>query len=158
MTENIVRQPAGIPAGGQFVATAHAEPGITLAIPRTYDPGQVARGILNDLRDIPEGWTRELFYGTHEAVVARETTFEKFLDGLLAKNCGGRCSRHEDYPGHSPEQYCHDGHISFMVEARTNPKPQPVPRGVIPVRPEHHRLASQEHRRLRVHGVPDAGP
>jgi hypothetical protein len=30
MTET-ARQPAGIPAGGQFAATAHAEPGITLA-------------------------------------------------------------------------------------------------------------------------------
>lgn len=31
-----------------------------------------------------------------------------------------------------------------MVEARTNPKPLPVPRGVIPVRQEHHRLAAEE--------------
>jgi hypothetical protein len=31
MTETISRQPAGIPAGGQFAATAHAEPDLTLA-------------------------------------------------------------------------------------------------------------------------------
>lgn len=30
MTENITRQPAGIPAGGQFAPSAHAEPRITL--------------------------------------------------------------------------------------------------------------------------------
>ncbi|WP_427019395.1 hypothetical protein ACQCSX_22140 (plasmid) [Pseudarthrobacter sp. P1] len=31
MTTNTVRQPAGIPAGGQFAATSHAEPGVSLA-------------------------------------------------------------------------------------------------------------------------------
>lgn len=30
MTENIARQPQGIPAGGQFAATAHAESNIAL--------------------------------------------------------------------------------------------------------------------------------
>lgn len=144
MTENIARQPAGIPAGGQFASSAHAEPGITLTKAFQYDPEQVAAGILNDLRNIPEGWTRELFYGTHKAVAAGETTFEKFLDGLISQNRGGRCERHENDPGHSPEQFCHACHISFMVEARTNPKPLPVPRGVIPVRPQHHRLTGQE--------------
>lgn len=33
MTENTARQPAGIPAGGQFAATAHAEPAVSLAPP-----------------------------------------------------------------------------------------------------------------------------
>ncbi|ACL42400.1 hypothetical protein Achl_4449 (plasmid) [Pseudarthrobacter chlorophenolicus A6] len=33
MTENIARQPQGIPAGGQFAATAHAEPDVALAPP-----------------------------------------------------------------------------------------------------------------------------
>jgi hypothetical protein len=144
MTENIARQPAGIPAGGQFAATAHAEPGITLTKPHGYDSVQVAKGILNDLRDIPEGWTRELFYGTYEAVKAGKTTYAKFLDGLIAKNRGGRCERHEHDPRHSPETICHDCHIAFMVEARTNPKPLPVPRGVIPVRQEHHHLTGEE--------------
>lgn len=144
MTENITRQPAGIPASGQFAHSAHAEPGITLAKTRDYDPGQLAQGILNDLRDIPEGWTRELFYETHEAVKAGKTTFPEFLDGLIAKNHGGRCERHENYPGHSPETICNDCQVSFMVEARTNPKPSPVPRGVIPIRPERHHLEGQE--------------
>lgn len=33
MTENIPRQPKGVPVGGQFAATAHAEPEIVLAVP-----------------------------------------------------------------------------------------------------------------------------
>ena len=33
MTENIARQPKGIPAGGQFAATTHAEPAVTLPTP-----------------------------------------------------------------------------------------------------------------------------
>jgi hypothetical protein len=38
MTETTARQPAGIPAGGQFAATAHAEPQVSLADPtRTPD-------------------------------------------------------------------------------------------------------------------------
>ena len=35
------------------------------------------------------------------------------------------------------------GHIAFMVEASTNPKPLLVPRGVIPVRQEHHHLTGR---------------
>lgn len=31
MSENTARQPAGIPSGGQFAATAHAEPEVSLA-------------------------------------------------------------------------------------------------------------------------------
>jgi hypothetical protein len=154
MNENISRQPAGIPAGGQFAPSAHAEPGITLAPPRSYDPAQVAKGILNDLRDIPERWTSELFYSTHKAVAAGDTTFEKFLDGLIAKNHGGRCERHQHDPGHSPERYCNDCHVSFMVEARTNPRPLPSPRGVIPVRQENHHLKEQE---ISSHFDPEMG-
>lgn len=138
------RQPQGIPVGGQFAATDHAEAGLNLAAPRRHDPDQVAKGILDDLRDIPEGWTRELFYGTYDAVRSGKTTFPDFLNSLVAKNHGGRCELHEHDPGHSPEEYCHDCHIAFMVEARTKPKPLPVPRGVIPVRPEHHHLEGQE--------------
>ncbi|WP_139187260.1 hypothetical protein [Pseudarthrobacter chlorophenolicus] len=33
MTETIIRQPAGIPAGGQFAPTAHAEANVTLQAP-----------------------------------------------------------------------------------------------------------------------------
>lgn len=33
MTENIARQPKGIPVGGQFAATAHAEPQLALELP-----------------------------------------------------------------------------------------------------------------------------
>lgn len=39
------RQPAGIPAGGQFAATAHAEPEVNLAVaaaPRPHDPEEHA--------------------------------------------------------------------------------------------------------------------
>lgn len=142
MTENIARQPAGIPAGGQFAATAHAESGITLAQQPSYDPDEVAKGILKDLRDIPAVWTTELFYDTHNAVAARKTTYGKFLEGLMAKNHGGRCARHE-HDHLNSESFCRDCHVAFMVEARTNPKPQPVPRGVIPVRPVPHPLKSE---------------
>jgi hypothetical protein len=138
------RHPKGIPAGGQFAPDAHAEPALALAAPRSYDPEAVAMGILNDLRNIPEGWTRELFYGTHQAVQTGETTFGKFLDGLIAKNHGGRCERHEHDADHSPERYCNDCHVAFMVEARTNPKPLPSPRGIIPVRQVNHHLESQQ--------------
>jgi len=147
MTTDPKRQPEGIPTGGQFAPDLRAEPSIALAALPTqpsYDPEQVAKGILNDLRDIPEGWTRELFYGTLDEVRTGKTTYPKFLDGLIAKNRGGRCKRHEHNPDHSPERYCHDCHIALMVEARTNTKPLPVPRGVIPVRQEGHHLKSEQ--------------
>lgn len=139
MTENIARQPAGIPAGGQFAPSAHAEPGITLTAARDYDPEDVATGILEDLHRLPEHWTSELYYGTHKAVRAGETSYEEFLDGLLAKNHGGRCKEHE-FDRFDTEMYCHDCLTSLMVEARTNPKPLPSPRGVIPVRQQDHYL------------------
>ena len=142
MTET--RQPKGIPAGGQFAADNHAEPDLALAPARSYDPDEVAKGILADLRDIPERWTSELFYATHEAARARKVSFTEFLDGLIAKNRGGRCERHEHDADHSPERTCRDCHIAFMVEARTNPKPLPVPRGVIPVRQQNHHLKSEQ--------------
>ena len=144
MTENTARQPAGIPAGGQFAPSAHAEPGITLTTTRSYDPEAVAKGILTDLRDIPERWTSELFYATHEAARAGKVSFTEFLDGLISKNRGGRCERHEHDADHSPERTCRDCHVAFMVEARTNPKQQPIPRGVIPVRPTHHHLTREQ--------------
>jgi hypothetical protein len=144
MTENIARQHAGIPAGGQFAASNHSAPGISLVEPRRYDPEKVATGILNDLRNIPERWTSELYYGTHKAVRVGETTFEEFLDGLITKNHSGRCAFHEQSSDHSPERYCHDCHVAFMVEARTNPKPLPSPRGVVPGPPQQHRLSRQE--------------
>lgn len=46
----------GIPAGGQFTATVHAEPGFALAkpeIPETTDP-QVLRNLNRSVRPIPE--------------------------------------------------------------------------------------------------------
>lgn len=33
MTDNAARQPKGIPVGGQFAATAHAEPDLVLGLP-----------------------------------------------------------------------------------------------------------------------------
>ncbi len=137
------RQPVGIPAGGQFALSAHAEPGITLTKPFEYDPEDVAIGILKDLRQLPVEWTRELYYETHKAVQAGETTYEAFLDGLIAKNHGGRCKKHEFDP-FDTERYCRHCLTSFMVEARTDPKPLPSPRGVIPVRQVNHHLDSQE--------------
>lgn len=129
---------------GKFSEVHHPEGTVALAAPPSYDPEQVAKGILNDLRDIPERWTSEMFYATHEAARSKKVSFTEFLDGLIAKNHGGRCERHEHDVDHSPERYCHDCHIAFMVEARTNPKPLPSPRGVIPVRQQSHHLATEQ--------------
>lgn len=137
------RQPKGIPVGGQFAPDDHAEPAVALAPVRGYDPDAVAKGILTDLRDIPAVWTTELFYKTHEEARSGKVSYEAFLDGLIAKNHGGRCSKHE-FERLEYEFFCRDCHVAYMVEARTNPKPQPVPRGVIPVRPEQYRLTSEE--------------
>ncbi|HEX9229763.1 MAG TPA: hypothetical protein VF885_24460 [Arthrobacter sp.] len=140
------RHPKGISAGGQFAPDAHAEPALALAAPRSYDPETVAKGILNDVRDFHTSWGTQLFYSTHEAVRAGKTTYGKFLDGLLAQNHGGRCERHEHDVDHSPERYCRDCHIAFMVEARTNVKPLPSPRGVIPIQKNHHLTSEQLNR------------
>lgn len=43
MSPNIARQPTGIPTGGQFAATAHAEPGLTLAASSTTPAAQQER-------------------------------------------------------------------------------------------------------------------
>jgi hypothetical protein len=143
MTENIARQPAGILAGGQFAATAHAEPGITLTAQPAYDPRIVARSILDDLRDTQARWGTELANDAIAAMRAGKSTYNKFLDGLIAKNRGGKCSRHE-FNAFDTADTCNDCHVAFMVEARTNPKPAPVPRGVIPVRPTPHHLKSEQ--------------
>lgn len=44
MTENINRQPKGIPVGGQFAATAHAEPQVALSAPLPANPFADADG------------------------------------------------------------------------------------------------------------------
>ncbi|MET4143778.1 hypothetical protein [Arthrobacter sp. UYCo732] len=82
MTETIARQPAGIPAGGQFAATAHAESHITLpaAPPELAALGsyqvsapalQAAREVESALEGVPD-WRR------HEAAEAwaKERGFE----------------------------------------------------------------------------------
>lgn len=43
MSQNISRQPSGIPAGGQFAATAHSESDITLTAPVTTPVAQQER-------------------------------------------------------------------------------------------------------------------
>ena len=43
MTDSISRQPQGIPAGGQFAPTAHAEPDVALAIPSPARPVETQR-------------------------------------------------------------------------------------------------------------------
>lgn len=147
MNKNITRQPAGIPTGGQFAPSSRAEANITLERPPGFNPATVAKGILTDVRDFNEMWATELFYSTHDQVRAGKTTFAGFLDTLIAQNHGGRCERHRDSTDHSPEQYCRDCRIAFMVEARTIVKPAPSPRGVIPVRREAHRLSAQQLKR-----------
>ena len=126
---------------GTFSEVHHPEGAVALAVPaaRGYDAEAVATGILEDLYDLPVDWTRELYHGTRKAVHAGETTYEEFLDGLLAKNHGGRCKEHE-FDRFDTEQSCQDCLTSLMVEARTNDKPLPTPRGVIPVRQGDHHL------------------
>lgn len=46
MTENTARQPQGIPTGGQFAATSHAEPDLTLGSGEAPTPGLGAAGII----------------------------------------------------------------------------------------------------------------
>jgi hypothetical protein len=142
MTE--ARQPKGIPVGGQFAPDAHAEPALSLAAPRSYDPEAVAKGILTDLRDLTLTWTQDLYGSTHLAARSGKASYTEFLDGLIARNRSGRCEKHEHDPDHSPERHCRDCLVAFMVEARTNPKPDPVPRGVIPVRPVNHPLDTEQ--------------
>lgn len=138
------RQPKGIPAGGQFAHHAHTEPALDLTAPRGYDPEAVAKGILTDLRDLTQMWSQDLYSSTHLAARSGKASYTEFLDGLIARNRGGRCEQHEHDPDHSPERHCRDCLVAFMVEARTNPKPDPVPRGVIPVRPVAHPLDSEQ--------------
>lgn len=143
MTDNIVRQPAGIPAGGQFAATTHAEPGITLAKQPLYDPAQVAKSILSDLLDTHTSWGTNLANDAIAGMRSGKSSYAKFLDGLIAKNRGGKCGRHE-HSNFDTAHICNDCHVALMVEARTNPKPPPVPRGVIPVRPTPHPLKKEQ--------------
>ena len=142
MTTNRVLR--GVPEGGQFAATKHAEPDVTLAPAPTYDAEAVAKGILRDVRDYNTSRDNEMYYATYEAIRAGKTSYQGFLDGLIAKNHGGRCEQHEHDADHSPERYCRDCRIAFMVEARTNPKPLPSPRGVVPVRQAHHHLTREQ--------------
>jgi hypothetical protein len=129
---------------GTFSTVHHPEGTVALAAPPAFDAEDVAKGILTDLRDIPAKWTSELYYDSHNAARAGKVSYPKFLDGLIAKNRNGRCERHEHVSDHSPERYCNECHVAFMVEARTNPKPLPVPRGVIPVRQQSHHLTSEQ--------------
>lgn len=142
MTET--RQPKGIPVGGQFAPDAHAEPAVALGAPRNYDPEAVAKGILTDLRDMTMMWTQDLYEATHKAARSGKVSYTEFLDGLIARNRGGRCGQHEHDTDHSPERRCWDCHVAFMVEARTNPKPDPVPHGVVPVRQAKHHLDTEQ--------------
>lgn len=141
MTENIARQPAGIPAGGQFAATSHAESDITLAQPPAYDPRTVARSILDDLRDTHTRWATVLAEKAIADMRAGKATHNTFLEGLMARNHGGKCSQHRSDTGFTAGS-CRDCHVALMVEARTNPKPAPVPRGVVPARPSAYELES----------------
>lgn len=54
MNETIARQPIGIPAGGQFAAHPHTEPGITISAPETAALGkyQVSARALQVAREV----------------------------------------------------------------------------------------------------------
>lgn len=54
MTDTITRQPPGIRAGGQFAATTHAEPGISIGGPATATLGkyQVSAPALQAAREV----------------------------------------------------------------------------------------------------------
>lgn len=134
------RQPKGIPVGGQFAPETRTEPGVALAAPRSYDADAVAKGILADLWNLPVEWTRKLVYDTRQSILAGESTHQDFIDSLLAKSHGGRCKKHE-FDRFDTERYCDDCLTSLMVEARTNPKPLPVPKSEAPGRQTNHHLA-----------------
>lgn len=82
MTDTIVRQPTGIPAGGQFAATAHAEPGISIgSSPATAALGkyQVSAPALHAAREVWAAVKNEREdYALHEAACgwARDHGYE----------------------------------------------------------------------------------
>lgn len=89
MTENIARQPQGIPAGGQFAATAHSESDVSLSAP--------AR------RPELEGWP--------ESLPEPEVSFHLGDDGVITTNVGvnGETAFEVWNPGddvHSTETTC----------------------------------------------------
>jgi hypothetical protein len=47
-TDHAARQPKGIPAGGQFAATAHAEPELSLTAPKVASRGRTTNVTLPD--------------------------------------------------------------------------------------------------------------
>ncbi|WP_427019391.1 hypothetical protein ACQCSX_22120 (plasmid) [Pseudarthrobacter sp. P1] len=137
------RQPAGIPAGGQFAATTHGESVLALGAGPGYDPEKVLAGILEEAHRSPLGSMGKFYWDTKNAFRSGSTTPEEVMGVLEGANHGGRCARHADDPSQSsPERHCADCHLCVMVQARTRPAPAPVSYGVAPGRPQRHHLTA----------------
>ncbi|GAB3283598.1 hypothetical protein GCM10027449_26780 [Sinomonas notoginsengisoli] len=80
--DTIARQPKGIPIGGQFAATAHAEPGITLAAPAGQTPTR--EQVIDQACDYYGEGMRPSFEKQFEEVSteAGEALLVQSLDGL----------------------------------------------------------------------------
>lgn len=71
MTINATRQPKGIPVGGQFAATAHAEPSAVLAVNHPFE------GLVDELLETLERDRRALRASSH--AVAHESIISDVL-------------------------------------------------------------------------------
>ncbi|ACL42153.1 hypothetical protein Achl_4202 (plasmid) [Pseudarthrobacter chlorophenolicus A6] len=83
MTDNIARQPAGIPTGGQFATTSHSEPGISLA--GSHSPSELVLPedtFLGRHASCPEPRPAEWVFGEHASVDAVVGTV---MDGPLSR-------------------------------------------------------------------------
>lgn len=81
MTNIIARQPAGVPAGGQFAPTTHTEPHLTLVTPPELAPlgkYQVSAPALRAAREVWAAVENEPDWKRHEAAEAwaKEHGFE----------------------------------------------------------------------------------
>lgn len=134
--------PKGAPTGGQFAACDRPESEVSLPADtaQVLDSEKVMRRILDNIKAIPAVWAGDMYRSTHKSVSSGEKTWDEAMDELVATNNDGRCERHKDSPAQSsPESYCNECHVAFMVEAQINPKPLPVPvGGAVGAQTNHH--------------------
>lgn len=137
------RESARDKSNGRFSEQAQSEP-TGVALGAGHDPVSVVHDVLVTI----ERDRTHLFWfrlGFVKSLEEGEKTHRAVFQEMLEANHGGRCSRHKDEEAkHSPERYCDDCHLAFIVEARINPKPEPVPVSEPPVRPGRHFLRRGE--------------
>jgi hypothetical protein len=83
MTENIARQPAGVPVGGQFAATAHAEPDVALTTAAVARPTEKLRALRgHDFYPPAEEMAKwPKFYSTEDVPVADKPVHAHYFQG-----------------------------------------------------------------------------